>query len=64
MPIKDRLTFRPTPADVRHIETLGAALRATSGTAFISRSQVVRLALQAAAEAAEATARATETGRV
>lgn len=64
MPIRDRVTFRPTPADVRHIETLGAALRAASGTAFISRSQVVRLALRAAAEAAEVAARATEGGRI
>jgi hypothetical protein len=59
MPIKDRVTFRPTPDDVRCIEALAAALRTTSGTAFVSRSEVVRLALRTAAEAA---ARATEAG--
>jgi len=51
MPIKDRVTFRPTADDVRHIETLGAALRKSSSTAFISRSEVLRLALRVAAEA-------------
>jgi hypothetical protein len=51
MPIKDRVTFRPTPEDVRCIEMLGAALRKSSATAFVSRSEVVRLALRVAAEA-------------
>ena len=52
MQIKDRVTFRPTPDDVRHIETLGETLRATSGTVFVSRSDVVRMALRMAAQAA------------
>jgi hypothetical protein len=52
MTIKDRVTFRPTPADLRHIEAVAETLRATSGTVFVSRSGVLRLALRVAAQAA------------
>lgn len=52
MTIKDRVTFRPTPDDARHIEALGETLRAPSGTVFVSRSGVLRLALRVAAAAA------------
>jgi hypothetical protein len=63
MPIKDRVTLRPTADDVRHIETLGTALRKSSSTAFISRSEVLRLALRVAAAEAEAVTQATPTTR-
>jgi hypothetical protein len=51
MKLRDRVTFRATLDDARHIEALGETLRTASGTAFVSRSEVLRMALRVAAEA-------------
>jgi hypothetical protein len=45
------LTIRATPADLTALAELATAIRQRTGSAFVSRSQVVRYALDAALNA-------------
>ena len=46
-----RLAFRLTAEDLGHVAAIAAALRATTGDAFPSRSAVLRVALKTTVEA-------------
>ena len=47
--LTERLAFRLTPEDSANVATIAATARQTTGRAFVSRTDVLRLALRTAA---------------